>query len=116
VRALSVAGRYYVAGVSPLKRFQVVYFAVFAVTMVVGFTAPEYIRVPLVVLGGLLAAFGFCLTANLFGFASEASSKAGSSRWTPPAFADVRLVRAIGVFFLLGGVGFAVQALLTNDL
>lgn len=101
---------------TPLRWFQAVYFFAFGVSMVVAVVAPEQIRLPMVVLGVLLATFGGCLVSNLFGFATETASKAGKSRWTAPAFASVPLVRAMGVFFVLGGLGFAAQALFVRDL
>lgn len=101
---------------SPLRAFQGLYVVAFAVSFVTILVAPEQIRYPFVAIGVLLAIFGACLCGDFFGFATETASKAGTSRWTPPAFGSVPLVRAMGVFFLLGGMAFAAQALLVADL
>lgn len=101
---------------TPLRVFQGLYAVTFGVTVVVGFVAVDYIRWPMVALGVLLAVFGACMVMDLLGFATETASKAGTSKWTPPAFASVPLVRGMGAFFLLGGIGFAAQALLVDNL
>ncbi len=100
---------------TPLKVFMGLYLVTFAATVVVSFTAVKFVRWPMTLLGVLLAVYGGCLTTNLLGFTDEVASKARRSTWTPPAMASPSLLRAVGVFFLLGGIGFAAQALLVDN-
>ncbi len=100
---------------TPLRWFQGLYVAVFGVVLVLFFIAPNHLRLPFTAIGVMLALYGLCLLMNLFGMTSEVAAKAGKSRFSPPIFGDVRVVRGAGVVFLLGGVAFALQALSASD-
>jgi uncharacterized membrane protein HdeD (DUF308 family) len=104
------------ARMTPLRWFYGLYLVTFGVTVVVAFSAMDYVRWPMFALGALLAVFGLCLLTNFMNFASETASNAGKSKWAAPAMTSVPLVRGIGVFFMLGGVAFAAQALLVDNL
>lgn len=100
---------------TPLRLFYGIYVLTFAITVVVGFVAVDYIRWPATALGVLVVVFGICLVTNLLGFATETAANAANSKWGSPAFASVGLVRVMGVFFALVGAAFAGQALFTED-
>jgi hypothetical protein len=104
-----------VHGVTPLRVFQGLYAAVFAVVFVLFFVAPDSVRIGFAVVGAMVAFFGVCLAFSLFGMPQELAEKAKTGRWTPPVYASVKFIRFIGVFFAVVGTLFALQAAFSSD-
>lgn len=101
--------------VTPLRIFQGLYVVVFAVVLVLFFVAPDSVRTGFAVVGAMVALFGVCLMFSLFGMPQELAEKAKTSRWTPPVYASVTLIRFIGAFFAAVGTLFALQAAFSSD-
>ncbi len=102
--------------VSPLRVLFGAYLVVFVATLVTATVAPDRLRPALVALGVLAAVIGLGLATNVGDMAAEAALRNRGSRWVAPIFGSVPFLRVMGVFVALAGAGFAVQALLVDDL